>query len=214
MEPELIDGGPVAPPSSRRRLVGAVVALGLAATMLVGLWPQGSGSVPTASAADTSNVSVAAGTPASLDPAKHGDLGSASYISQLFETLTAVDPTLTVRPALAESWAVEDDGRRVTFTLRPDLKFSDGSPLTAADVVHSWQRLFVGGEILAAGIAHRRRRRRPGPPQWRHDRRSTLGVRAEDDRTVVVDLERGGGDLPAIVSGAPFAIVPTLGGHP
>ena len=33
-------------------------------------------------------------------------------------------------------------------------------------------------------------------------------MRAEGDRTVVVDMERGGGDLPAIVSGAPFAVVP------
>ena len=33
-------------------------------------------------------------------------------------------------------------------------------------------------------------------------------MHAEGDRTVVVDLERGGGDLPAIVSSAPFAVVP------
>ena len=37
---------------------------------------------------------------------------------------------------------------------------------------------------------------------------STLGVHADGDRTVVVDLERGGGSLPTIVSSAPFAIVP------
>ena len=208
VEPELIDGGPVAPSSPRRRFLGAAVALGLAAAMLIGLWPQGSGPVPAASAADTSTVTIVAGTPSSLDPAKHGDLGSASYISQLYETLTAVDPTLTVRPALAESWVVEDGGRRVTFTLRPDLKFSDGTPLTAADVVHSWQRLFVGGEVsplasLIADVVGARALLSGATTDP-----STLGVRAEGDRTVVVDMERGGGDLPAIVSGAPFAIVP------
>jgi ABC-type oligopeptide transport system substrate-binding subunit len=41
---------------------------------------------------------------------------------------------------------------------------------------------------------------------------TTLGVRAEGEGRVVVDLERGGGDLPAIVSGAPFAIVPPSAG--
>ena len=67
-------------------------------------------------------MTILAGAPASIDPAHHGDLGSASYVSQLYETLTAVDPSLAIRPALAESWVVEDDGRRVTFTLRPDLQ--------------------------------------------------------------------------------------------
>ena len=73
-----------------------------------------------------STVTVVAGAPASIDPAKHGDLGSASFVSQLYETLTAVDTSLAIRPALAESWAVTDEGRTVTFTLRPGLKFSDG----------------------------------------------------------------------------------------
>ena len=208
MEAEVIDGGPVVPSSSRRRLVGAAIALGLAATMLIGLWPQASGSVPGASAADTSTVTIFADSPLSMDPAKHGDLGSAAYISQIYESLTAVDPSLTARPALAESWKVEDSGRRVTFTLRPGLTFSDGTPLTAADVVHSWRRLFVPGDIsplasLIADVVGARDLLSGATTD-----RSTLGVRAEGDRTVVVDLERGGGDLPAIVSGAPFAIVP------
>ena len=213
VEAELIDESPPAPPSppSRaRRIAVAALAVALAGAMVVGLWPSGVG-VPGApspvAAADPGTVTILAGSPASLDPAYHGDLGSASFISQLFETLTAVDPSLAVRPALAESWTVEDEGRRVTFTLRPGLQFSDGTPLTADDVVHSWRRLFnpnapsplaslaadvVGARALLAGET---------------TDIETLGIRAEGDRTVVVDLERGGGDLPAIVSGAPFAIV-------
>ena len=97
VEAELNDGGPVVPSSRGRRIAGAALALGVAATMLIGLWPRATGSVPTASAADSGVVNVVAGAPASLDPARHGDLGSASFISQLYETLTAVDPTLTVR---------------------------------------------------------------------------------------------------------------------
>ncbi len=216
MEVDLVDGVPVAAPSRARRIAVAAVALVVAGAMVVGLWPDAPvrlwpdapvGVGPVA-AADTDTVTILAGSPASLDPARHGDLGSASFISQIYETLTAVDPTLTVRPALAESWVVEDDGRRVTFTLRPDLVFSDGSPLTAGDVVRSWRRLFdprspsplasliaevVGARALLTGQA---------------SDIETLGIRAGDDRTVIVDLERGGGDLPAIVSGAPFAIVP------
>ena len=208
MEVDLVDAVPVAAPSTARRMAVAAVALVVAGAMVVGLWPDAPVGVGPVAAADTDTVTILAGSPASLDPARHGDLGSASFISQIYETLTAVDPTLTVRPALAESWVVEDDGRRVTFTLRPDLVFSDGSPLTGGDVVRSWRRLFdprfpsplaslvaevVGARALLTGQA---------------SDIETLGIRAGDDRTVIVDLERGGGDLPAIVSGAPFAIVP------
>ncbi len=208
MEVDLVDAVPVAAPSRPRRIAVAAVALVVAGAMVVGFWPDAPVGVAPVAAADADTVTILAGSPASLDPARHGDLGSASFISQIYETLTAVDPTLTVRPALAESWVVEDDGRQVTFTLRPDLEFSDGSPLTAGDVVRSWRRLFdprfpsplasliaevVGARALLAGQA---------------SDIGTLGIRAEGDRTVVVDLERGGGDLPAIVSGAPFAIVP------
>ena len=207
-------GGPVKPPSGRRRIVVAVMALVVAFALAISMWPS-SGTSPSGgavAAADPTTVTVVAGTPASIDPARHGDLGSASYVSQLFETLTAVDPSLSVRPALAESWAIGDDGRTVTFTLREGLQFSDGSPLKADDVVHSWRRLFdpAHPSPLASLIADVKGAR--DLLSGASTDVTTLGVRADGDRTVIVDMERGGGDLPAIVSGAPFAIVPPSAG--
>jgi oligopeptide transport system substrate-binding protein len=210
VEPELIEPVPVSPPSRRRRVIVAGIAILLAAAMLAAAWPNTPGPVaPTpVAAADTSQVSILASSPSSIDPAYHGNLESAAFVSQLYESLTSVSPSLAIEPALAESWVVEDGGKRVTFTLRPGLTFSNGTPLTASDVVHSWRRLFrpgnpsplasliaevVGARALLSGAS-------TDP--------ATLGVRAEGDRTVIVDLERGGGDLPAIVSGAPFAVVP------
>jgi ABC-type transport system substrate-binding protein len=210
VEPGLSDPEVVAPPSRGRRLLVGGIAVLVVVALLASAWPDGPRPVsPTpVVAADPSTVTILAGSPASVDPAKHGDLGSASYVSQLYETLTAVDTSLAIRPALAESWTVTDEGRTVTFTLRPDLKFSDGSPLRASDVVHSWRRLFVPGEPspLASLVADVRGARELLGGQETDT--STLGVRAPDDRTVVVDMVRGGGDLPAIVSGAPFAVVP------
>ncbi len=210
MEPDLIDPSTEEPPSRRRRVVVGGIAVLVAVALLASAWPDGPRPVaPTpAAAADTALVTIVAGAPASIDPAKHGDLGSASFVSQLYETLTAVDPELVIRPALAESWVVADGGRQVTFTLRPDLRFSDGSPLRASDVVHSWRRLFASGDpsplaSLIADVVGARALLTGASTDT-----STLGVRAEGDLTVVVDLERGGGDLPAIVSGAPFAVVP------
>ena len=108
----------------------AVIGL-LAATQLVG--------VPVAAADRPARIFL--GQPATLDPAVAGDAGSAAVIAQLFEGLTAIDPTLTPRPALAERWELRDDGRTVVFTLRDGLTFSDGSALSAADVRRSWLRV-------------------------------------------------------------------------
>jgi ABC-type transport system substrate-binding protein len=201
--------------SRARRVAVAAVAVVVAVTMVAQLWPDPRiDPAPVAAAADEDpeSVTILAGAPASIDPAKHGDLGSASYVTQLFETLTAVDPSLAVRPALAESWSVEEGGTRVVFTLREGLTFSDGSSLTATDVVRSWRRLFDPREPspLASLIADVTGAR--ALLSGETDDVSTLGVRADGDTRVIVDLERGGSDLPAIVSGAPFAIVPRSAG--
>ncbi len=84
----------------------------------------------------------------------------------------------------------------MTFTLRPGLTFSDGTPLSADDVVRSWRRLFIPGEPspLASLIADVKGAR--DLLTGASSDTSTLGVRAEGDRTVIVELERGGGDLP------------------
>jgi oligopeptide transport system substrate-binding protein len=208
VEPELIEEPPVATPSRRRRVVLAIVAILAAAAMiarLVPVTPHPDGAV--ASSGDGS-VAILAGEFQSIDPAHHGDLGSASYVSQLYESLTAVGPSRAVEPALAASWQVTDGGTKVTFTLRDGLEFSDGSPLVASDVVHSWRRLFNATDPspLASLIADVRGARELLARTVTDT--STLGVSAPDDRTVVVAMVRGGGDLPAIVSGAPFAVVP------
>ena len=59
---------------------------------------------------------------------------------QLYETLITRDCTGAVVPGLAESWERHDGGRRWTFVLRKGARFSDGSRVTAQDVLDSWQR--------------------------------------------------------------------------
>lgn len=208
------EGGPVTAGSRWRRLVVALVAVLAAAALIVQLLPLpvSTGPDPTFAASDGS-VTFLAGAPASIDPAHHGDLGSAQYVSQLFETLTAVGPQLHIQPALAASWQVSDNGTKVTFKLRDNLEFSDGSPLTASDVVHSWRRLFYPNDPspLASLFADVKGARELLSGQTTDT--STLGVSAPDAKTVVVDMVQGGGNLPAIVSSAPFAIVPSSVGN-
>ena len=60
-----------------------------------------------------------------------------------FEGLTKSDGlTGKIRPALAESWQISDDRQRVVFKLRQGLKWSDGQPLTADDVVFTFETIF------------------------------------------------------------------------
>jgi hypothetical protein len=65
----------------------------------------------------------------------------------IYEGLTTIDKDLKVIPSLAESWTVAPDGKTYTFKLRSGVKFHDGSPFEAADVVASVKR----GYRLAAG---------------------------------------------------------------
>lgn len=62
-------------------------------------------------------------------------------IHHLFEGLVAYRADMTVGPALAERWTVEDDGKTYRFTLRDGVTFHNGAPLTSAEVKWSWDFL-------------------------------------------------------------------------
>ena len=52
-----------------------------------------------------------------------------------------------IEPELAESWQFSDNGLALTYTLREDLKWSDGEPLTADDVVFTYNDIFLNDTI-------------------------------------------------------------------
>ena len=154
-------------------------------------------------------VRILAGSPTTLDPAAQGDAGSAAITAQLFESLTSFDADLQVRPALAESWQFSADGRQVTFHLRPDLTFSDGSPLRPSDVTRSWLRLIdpahpspLASLALDIDGADAYLRGTATDP-------ATVGLHADDaSGDLVVDLVRPATDFVNIVAG------PTVLGRP
>src|SRR6185312_4509395 len=78
--------------------------------------------------------------PRSLDPALSTDVPTGRAVSYVFDGLTRFTPDAKVEPALAERWDVSPDGLTYTFHLRRGVKFQDGSPFTARNVVASWQR--------------------------------------------------------------------------
>src|SRR4051794_17684456 len=75
----------------------------------------------TARAADRNDVRILVQPPSGFDPATQSDAATAAITAQLYETLTAYDAALQLQPALARSWDVAGDGRRVVFHLRAGL---------------------------------------------------------------------------------------------
>lgn len=64
-------------------------------------------------------------------------------IGMLMGGLVTSDPeTLEVLPALAKSWDISEDGRSYTFHLRRGIRFSDGEPLTADDVIFTFDCIY------------------------------------------------------------------------
>jgi oligopeptide transport system substrate-binding protein len=125
--------------------------------------------------------------PQTLDPHKVSAVQEGNIAYDLFEGLLTYNAKGVAIPALAESWAVSDDGLVYTFKLR-DAKWSDGTPITADDFVYAWRRvvtpatassyasmLFVvkNGEEIATSRA----------------KPEDLGARAVDTKTFEVTLK-------------------------
>src|SRR5690606_31630155 len=83
-----------------------------------------------------------------LDPAKATDYADSVLMFNVYDTLVlARQGGPGVVPHLAESW--ETDGKTYTFKLRQDVKFQSGNPLTADDVVFSFDRMKAIGQGLS-----------------------------------------------------------------
>jgi len=78
--------------------------------------------------------------PTQLDPANSIVEGDVYTLDKIFEPLYVTSPTGQLTPWLAQGHTVSSDGKTWTFSLRPGVKFSDGKPVTAADVVFSIHR--------------------------------------------------------------------------
>ncbi|HEX7064490.1 MAG TPA: peptide ABC transporter substrate-binding protein [Bacillales bacterium] len=76
--------------------------------------------------------------PPSLNPGTATDTTSAVVIKSIFEGLTRITPD-GVKPAMAKEIKTSDDGLKYTITLRDDIKWSNGDPVTAGDFEYAWK---------------------------------------------------------------------------
>lgn len=77
-----------------------------------------------------------------LDPSKISNTVSYQIFPLLFEPLVTLDKNNNIEPKLAENWKSSEDGLSYYFHLRPNVKFHDGTCLTAEDVKISFLRQF------------------------------------------------------------------------
>ncbi len=81
--------------------------------------------------------------PRTFNPILAQETSSTGAIGGLFDGLVEDNgETTEVEPALAESWTTSKDGRTWTFVLRKGLKWSDGAPMTADDVVFTFKVIY------------------------------------------------------------------------
>ena len=79
--------------------------------------------------------------PRSLDPALSTDTPTGRAVGYMFDGLVRFTPDAQVVPGLAKTWDVSTDGKTYTFHLRTGVKFHDGRPFSAKNVVSTFQRV-------------------------------------------------------------------------
>src|SRR5262245_44866868 len=81
--------------------------------------------------------------PTTFDPALVQDGPTIEVLMHLYDGLVQWTTENKLAPAIAERWEVGDNGRSYTFHLRPDVKFSNGRVVTAADFVYGMTRALL-----------------------------------------------------------------------
>jgi len=144
--------------------------------------------------------------PRSLDPALSTDVPTGRAVAYVFDGLTRFTPDAKVVPGLAKSWDVSPDGITYTFHLRTGVKFHDGRPFKASNVVGTFQRVLdpatkggrgwplypiKGAEDYAASKA-----------------KTIAGMAAPDDSTVVITLKEPFSIFPKLLAMPVTSIIP------
>lgn len=141
----------------------------------------------------------AAGAPKLFDPFYATDGETFRVSRQIFDTLVDVkEGAATLEPGLAEKWEPSEDGKDWTFTLKKDVKFSDGTPFNADAVCKNFERMFDQNEAGAAAAEY-----------WadvmggfKSNAADSLykGCDATDELTAVIHINRATSKFPAMLS--------------
>jgi ABC-type transport system substrate-binding protein len=146
------------------------------------------------------------GQPISLDPHRSADYGGFWVMyPNVWAGLLRYDEMGRIALDLAEQAVRSQDGMRYTFTIREGATYASGNPVVAGDFIASWNRALDPAN-LSPMVAFMEPLR--GFNAWiSGDTNAELGFRAEDDRTVVVELESAVTYFPSFFASFVWAVV-------
>ncbi|MCH4568839.1 peptide ABC transporter substrate-binding protein [Bacillus sp. ES1-5] len=124
-----------------------------------------------------------------MDTSKSTDTLGSQMLGNTMEGLYRLDKENKPIPAAAESSTKSEDGKKYTFKLRKDAKWSNGDPVTAKDFVFAWQRLLDPKTAAEYAFIAFPIKNAEAISQGKAEV-STLGVKAVDDLTLEVELEQ------------------------
>lgn len=171
----------------KRTLIAGAVAALISLPALAAQVPAGTKLLPSAQQTFVRNIGT---EPASIDPQMVEESAGSDIVNDLFEGLYTLDGDGKLQAAGALGYELDDTGTIYTFKLRPDAKWSNGEPVTAADYVYGWQRAadpknasnyawFI--ELTGVANASEVVQGKKSP--------ETLGIKALDDHTLQITLK-------------------------
>jgi peptide/nickel transport system substrate-binding protein len=174
-------------------LAGSILEACSSSSSSSGSSSASTGASSTATGAPGAVIRVGISTPAAaINPVTVADQGGEDMLAQTGEFLCLSDQTLTLKPVLATSWSANSAADVWTFKIRPGVKFHNGAPLTADDVVYSF-KLYTAPKSAAlsalGGVL------------------SPSGVVKVDDLTVAFHLEAPNGSFPYLVSSDNYSTI-------
>ncbi len=140
----------------------------------------------------------------SLDPAATRNTENIWAVNQLFNGLAQMDDKLNIKPCIAKSWNISEDGRTYTFHLRNDVFFHDhelfknskGRKVIASDFVYSFNRLYNPKVSSAMSLLEN------------IDKTQKGGFIAQNDSTFVIYLKENFSPFLGILTMKYFSVVP------
>ncbi len=145
--------------------------------------------------------------PVTLDSTMSHMMYNDNVINQLFSGLVELSPEMEVIPDVAHSWEVSEGGRKYIFRLRDDVRWSNGTQVTAGDFEYAWKRVLDPAtespvanqlyDVKGARAFHQGQAAR-----------EDVGIRALDEVTLAVELEGPTGHFPQLLAHSVWYPVP------
>ena len=192
-------------PDGRQGILMQVLRLKFTGSLLTALLLPGCSSAGVNQPEKLKYIKAVYSEPLTLDPAQMNDGASLVVSNLIYDGLLSFTPNLEIKGAIAETWTTSADGTRLSFHLRADARFHDGTPITAEDAVASLQRAVApaskvysyfdcvqGAEAYHSGKA-----------------RVVAGIRKLGPHDIEIELRRPFPPFLSVLAGAVAKIVPS-----